>query len=190
VWDVARGDRRPVDAGLCCPPDVAMMQAADFGNREDHAEFRRLDWPSVRRVLVEREVSSCGVIVGEIRGQNASQMPLAENDDMIQTLAPAEPMSRSTNGLCHRLWGAVSTSRIPMPFTRPGTGDCRPCRDRRGDRTAPSLPGGVDDLLGDPCRGGMLGHVEVEDATAMVGELLPHEPHRGQEFCKSRSSPV
>src|SRR3989442_15348039 len=26
-------------------PEVAMMEAADFGNLDDHAEFRRLDWP-------------------------------------------------------------------------------------------------------------------------------------------------
>jgi hypothetical protein len=35
-----------------------MMQAADFGNRDDHAEVRRLDSPSVGCVLVEREVSA------------------------------------------------------------------------------------------------------------------------------------
>jgi len=64
-----------------------MMQTPDLRNRDDWAEFRRLDWPSVRRVLVEREMSSSAVIVREVRGQDASQMPLAENDDMLQALA-------------------------------------------------------------------------------------------------------
>jgi hypothetical protein len=63
------------------------MQATDFGNREDRAEFRRVDWPSVRGVLVEREVSAGPVVVGEVRGQNAAQMPLAEDNDMVQALA-------------------------------------------------------------------------------------------------------
>src|SRR5262249_20687162 len=39
-------------------PDVAMVQATDFGNWEDRAEFRRRDWPSVRCVLVERKMGS------------------------------------------------------------------------------------------------------------------------------------
>jgi hypothetical protein len=60
-----------------------MMQATDFRSRYDRAGSRRLDWPPVGGVFVEREVSSCSVIVPEIRGQNAPQMPLAENDDMV-----------------------------------------------------------------------------------------------------------
>ena len=61
-----------------------MMQAPDFGNREDHARFRRLDGPSVRGVLVEREVRPSAMIV---RGQDAAQMPLAEHDDYKAELA-------------------------------------------------------------------------------------------------------
>src|SRR6516225_8778690 len=59
-----------------------MMQAPDFGNREDHARFRRLDGPSVRGVLVEREVRPSAMIVREVRGQDAAQMPLAEHDEV------------------------------------------------------------------------------------------------------------
>src|SRR6516165_6386295 len=65
-----------------------MMQAPDFGNREDHARFRRLDGPSVRGVLVEREVRPSAMIVREVRGQDAAQMPLAEHDEMVEALAP------------------------------------------------------------------------------------------------------
>src|SRR5260370_36461685 len=64
-----------------------MRQATDFGNRDDRAERWRLDWPSVGCILVEREVSAGPVIVREVRGQDASQVPLAENDDMVQALA-------------------------------------------------------------------------------------------------------
>jgi len=64
-----------------------MVQATDFGNREDGAEPRRLDRPSVGGILVEGEVSAGAVIVREVRGQDASQMALAENNDMVQTLA-------------------------------------------------------------------------------------------------------
>ena len=99
-----------------------MMEATDFGNPDDPAELRRLDRPSVGCVLVEREVSTCPIIVGEVRGQDASQMPLTENYDMLRALAshrPDEPLDeRVLPGLC----GAVRTSLILIPFIR--------CRNR------------------------------------------------------------
>ena len=64
-----------------------MMQAADFGNRDDRAELRPLDWPAVGRVLVEREVSARPVIVREVARQGTAQVPFAEDEDVIQTLA-------------------------------------------------------------------------------------------------------
>jgi len=51
---------------LRCPSDVAVMQATDFGNREDRAERWRLDRPSIGSVLLEREVSAGPVIVREV----------------------------------------------------------------------------------------------------------------------------
>jgi hypothetical protein len=69
-------------------PDVAMMQATDFRNLHDRAHLRPLDWPPIRRILLEREVSSCSVIVREIAGQDAAQVRFTKDEDMIQTLAP------------------------------------------------------------------------------------------------------
>jgi hypothetical protein len=64
-----------------------MVQATNFRNWEDGAELRRLDWPSVRCIFVKREMGSCAVIVGEVRRQDAPQMPFAENNEMVQALA-------------------------------------------------------------------------------------------------------
>ena len=64
-----------------------MMQAADFGNRGDRAEFRRRNWASVGRILVEREVSARPVIVREVAGQGATQVGFAQDQDVIHTLA-------------------------------------------------------------------------------------------------------
>ena len=69
--------------GLRRPADVAMMQAADFGNRGDRAEFRRLNRASVGRILVEREVSARPVIVREVAGQGATQVAFAQDEDVI-----------------------------------------------------------------------------------------------------------
>ena len=64
-----------------------MMQATDFRNLHDPPGLGELDGPDVRRILVEGEVSASPVIVREVCGEDASQVPLAENDDMVQALA-------------------------------------------------------------------------------------------------------
>src|SRR5260370_30586285 len=64
------------------------MQATDFGNRDDPARVGELDGPDVRRILVEREMRASPVIVGEVAGQDTAQVAFAENQNVIQTLAP------------------------------------------------------------------------------------------------------
>ena len=64
-----------------------MMPAADFENRDDRAEFWRLNWPSVGCILVERKVSAHPVIVREVAGQDAAQVAFAQNEDMVEALA-------------------------------------------------------------------------------------------------------
>jgi hypothetical protein len=53
------------------------MQATDFGNREDRAERWGLDRPPIGPM-----------IVGEVCREDSSKVTLAENDDMVQALAP------------------------------------------------------------------------------------------------------
>ena len=147
------------------------MQTSDFRNRDDWVEFRRLDWPSVRRVLVEREMSSSAVIVREVRGQDASQMPLAEHDDMLQALASHRADEPLDEGV---LPGAVRRREdftdphpldsLPKPLAVDGVAIAQEIGRRGGVRE------GVDDLLGGPGGGGMLRDVEVKDAAAVVGE--------------------
>ena len=79
---------RTAGAGLRRVADVAVMQATDFGNFHDPARLGKLDGPAVRRILVEREMRASPVIVGEVAGQNAAQVAVAENQNVIQTLAP------------------------------------------------------------------------------------------------------
>jgi hypothetical protein len=54
-----------------------------------HATFRpRVDASWRGCVLFEGEMSSRPMVVEEIRGQETSQMPLAENDHMVQAFSP------------------------------------------------------------------------------------------------------
>ena len=54
----------------------------------------------------------------EVCGQSATQVPLAENDDVVETLAPHRADEPLRERVLPRALGSVSTSRIPMPFTR------------------------------------------------------------------------
>jgi len=80
-----------------------MVEATDFANRDDPAEFRPLNWPAVGRILGEREVSTRPVVVREVTSQGAAQVPFAKDEYVIQTLAPDGAESRSAKGFCHGL---------------------------------------------------------------------------------------
>src|SRR5439155_20957223 len=165
-------------AGSGRPSDVAMMQATDFANRDDSAEFRPLNWPAVGCILVEREVSTRPVIVREVASQGAPQMPFAEAEDVIQTLAPDRADEPLREGVLPRAVGrrqdlidphalhslservSVDLIAIAEEVGRGGV-----VRER------------VHDLLGRPGGGGMVGDVEVEDAPAIVGEHNEDEEH-------------
>src|SRR5947208_21154 len=71
-----------------------MMQATDFWNWDDHARARRLGWPSVGCVLVEREMSAGPVIVGEVAGQGAAQVSFAQEEDVQVSGGNGEEVDR------------------------------------------------------------------------------------------------
>jgi hypothetical protein len=62
------------------------MQSAHFRERDDATLPRRLNTSWRRRVLLHGEMCSRPMIIGEIRGQQTSQMALAEDDDVVQAV--------------------------------------------------------------------------------------------------------
>jgi len=92
--------------GRCCPcecvaareiaaiisgraADVFVVQAADHGHGDDVPVVIGHDRAVVRGVLAQGQVGACGVIIGNVLGQNAMQMSFAEDDDVVETL-PAD----------------------------------------------------------------------------------------------------
>src|SRR5438445_4318237 len=155
-----------------------MVEAPDFANPDDLAEFRPLNWAAVGRILVEREVSTRPVVVREVASQGAAQVSLAQDEYVIQTLAPDganEPLREGvlpravrrredftdTHAL-HALPEHVTVDRVAIAEEVGRGGVVRE---------------GVHDLLGRPGGGGMLGDIEVEDAPALVGEHNEDEEH-------------
>jgi hypothetical protein len=62
---------------------ITMVQATDFRNLNDTSRFQCLNWPWVRRVLLQGEMSPGIEIVLEISFQRPSEMPLSDHDHII-----------------------------------------------------------------------------------------------------------
>jgi hypothetical protein len=155
-----------------------MVEATDFANRDDLAEFRLFNRAAVRRILVEREVSTRPVVVREVASQGAAQVPFAKNEDVIQTLAPDganEPLRKgvlpralirredfSGPHALHALLEHVTVDRVAIAEEVGRGGVVRE---------------GVHDLLGRPGSGGMLGDIEMDDSSAMMSEHDENEEY-------------
>src|SRR5712691_6718727 len=70
-----------------CAALVPMVQTTHFRERNDGPFCRRLDASRRGRVLLERDMRSRPMIAGNASSKHAMQMTLAQNDDVIQTLA-------------------------------------------------------------------------------------------------------
>src|SRR5919106_2897759 len=148
-----------------------MVESADFRELYDLARRGELDRPEVWSILVEREMGTRPVVVGEVPGEEAVEVSLAEHEDMIQALAP----DRADEPLAERVLPRALRRREHL-------------LDPHALHAAPELLAidlvaitqeiawggvvweGVDELLRGPGGGGVLGHVEVDDAPAVVGE--------------------
>src|SRR5438094_507249 len=64
-----------------------MVQTANFREGNDIAGRGRLYWTRTRALLAERKMRSGVMMVLKIARQNAAQMALVEDDDVIQTFA-------------------------------------------------------------------------------------------------------
>ena len=98
--------------------DVAVMQATDFENLHDPTRRGELDGPDVRRILVEREMRARPVIVGAVSRQGAAQVPFAEDEDVIQTLASDRADEPLREGILPRAVRRGEDFTDAMPFTR------------------------------------------------------------------------
>jgi len=159
------------EAQLSRPPDVSMMQATDFADWHYLPYLWPLDRPLVWCILVEREVGSGVVIVREVTNQDAAQVPLAQDEDVVETLAPDRTDEPLREGILPRAAGRGEPVTDPHAFhalLEEVTVDRVAIAEEIGGRGV--VRESVHDLLGGPCGNGVLGHVEVQDAAAMVGE--------------------
>jgi hypothetical protein len=101
-----------------------MVQPADFGTRHDLPRCGELDRPEVGRVLVEREVCARLMVIGKVTGQDAVEVSLAENEPVIQALAPGRRIGRTNGTSAGRRGvrpGPASPASPMKPAPAPGT---------------------------------------------------------------------
>jgi hypothetical protein len=148
-----------------------MVQATHFRNLDDHAEFRWFDWPSVGCVFAEREMSARPVMVGEVAGQDAVQVPFAPDRDMVQALAPDRADEPLREGVLLR--AGARRQHLTDPQALPSMPellavDLVAIAEEIGRRSV--VREGLHDLLGGPMYGGVFGHVDVDDSPTAVGK--------------------
>jgi len=148
-----------------------MVEATDFAKRHDPAGSWPFDRPPVGRVLVEREMRSCAVIVREVRGQDATQVAFAQNDDMIEALTPDradEPFRKRILPRALRCRDHFTDLHARQALPEDVAIDRVPIAEEVGWRAV--VRKRLHDLLGRPGGGTMLGDVEVDHPSPMVGE--------------------
>ena len=174
------------EAELRSPAEVAVVQAADFGELQDLSHRGRLDGPEVGGVLVEREMSTRPMVVAEVASQDVMEMSLTEHEHVVQAFTP----DRADESLGERV--LPRALRCRQDFTDTQALQALP-EHMTVDRVAIAeeigrggvVWEGVHDLLGHPGAGGMLGDIEVEDASAVVSEHDEDEQH-AQARCGNR----
>jgi len=101
------------------------------------------------------------VIVREVHGQDATQVAFAQNDDMIEAVTP----DRTDEAVGGREHFADPHALYSLP--KGVAVDVVAIAEEVGWRGV--VREGGHELLGGPGRGGMLGHVDVDDAPALGG---------------------
>jgi hypothetical protein len=150
---------------------VTMMQAADFGHRDDSATVGGLDRARIGGVLPKRQVRARPLIVGEVRVEQASEVPFAQNDHVVEALAANRPDDAlDVRILPGGSWGSADAGHPERVdgVAEGGVEDRVPVVQQVARRDAPRKR--LAELLPRPRRRGMRRDVDVEDATAVVGE--------------------
>ena len=82
------------------------------------------DWPTRWRIFRQSQMGPILVVVTDILRNQPFQMPLVQDDDMIQQVSARQlPTQRSATPFCHGLRKAVRTGSLPMPFAKDTTSE-------------------------------------------------------------------
>src|ERR1035437_440192 len=151
-------------------PVIAVMQPAHALLANHCTVFQRA-YPASRRLLLQPEVGSVVVIIGNVLGDESLQMALIQRDHVVEQVAAAasDPtfgdaiLPRTSNGCwdrCHvqradRRYPSKAILRIVVEYEKSGRG---------------IVGESFSQLLHDPGAGGVASDVEVQDAAAIMAD--------------------
>ena len=145
-----------------------MVQTADFRSQHDAAV--RLDGAFHRSILAERKVGARPLVVRDVGPKDSMKMALIEDDDVVQTLAADRADDAFNVGILPGRARCGADGRETEGLDRP--------TERRAEgRVAvveeePRVRGvgkGLAELLSGPCGRWVRRHIDMQDASPVVG---------------------
>src|SRR2546425_5406721 len=133
-------------------------------------------------VVVEGLMRACGVVVGEVTAQQASEMPFVDHDDVIETFPSNRPDDTLREGILPgRSWGDEDLAN-PHAFYPPGEHvavDGIPIAEQVGGRCL--CREALDKLLGGPGGCWVVGDVDMDEFSTVVSQdQEPEEQAEGE----------
>jgi hypothetical protein len=84
----------------------------------------------LRRFLLQALVRTVAVVVPGVPGQDTAEVPLAEDQHVVQALARSVPTNRSANAFARGDRTGVLITRVPFPAKTPSNAACACCPGR------------------------------------------------------------
>ncbi len=159
-----------------------MMESANLRKGDDLACFGALDRPGDRTVLTQGQVSTRAEVVVEVGCENAPQVPLADDDQVVEAFPPDRADHPFDEGVLPGRPGSRHDLLDPHgldPGENQGTLDAVPVADHIARCAIPWEC--FSDLSRYPCRGWVCRHAEVDDLPAFVvpNDENHEKPERG-----------
>jgi hypothetical protein len=148
-----------------------MMQPTDLGDFPDWANLWPLDRPRHGTIHGQRPVRAPVMVIADVCRQEPPQMSLIQDHHVIQALATDAANEPFHEGILPwALWGDedLFVPQVPHPLAKQSVVDAVSIAQQIPRRLVPWE--GVDDLLCGSLSGGMCRHIEVDDATSIVGQ--------------------
>jgi hypothetical protein len=108
-----------------------VMEAANFRHSHHPTDCRWLDCSGLGTIHLEGKMGTKSVVIGDIRGEHSPEMPVIEDDDMIEHIATDTPDESLAVGILPgtargdldifdamfsmRCWNSHTVNRVPIP---------------------------------------------------------------------------
>src|SRR2546425_11888091 len=166
------------------------MKSADLRDRRDAPARSRLYFARMGAVVVEGLMRAGGVVVREVTAQQASEVPFVEHDDVIEAFSSNRPDDALGEGILpgrSRRDEDLANSQTLHPPCEHVAVDGIPIAEQVLRRRL--FWEALDQLVGGPGRGWVVGDVDVNELPAIVAEHDEREEQAeeiGRASCRER----